>query len=689
MKVAAQVYDYIFAAKINEKDDLALIRATREADNVYFGLALELHTPGQSLKKTPDPSKSREYMVQNSWLVSVPESIGELYVGENPLATYQELATVSRGLGSLSVKFDRDGVLRRVPLIVQFEKAFYPLLPLLVICEYLSVTPDKIMLKPGQHIILHDAKNPLSEIVHDIVIPIDSKGNMIVNYVGQWERMDHYNFADIMRASDDQDEIEIWTEELQGKIVIISDISTGSADIGPIPFDATYPLSGVHANVIHNILTGSFLKELSGWNIFLLDVLILIILVFLSFRSSYFFFSVGSIILSAAFITAALAYFLFGQIIVNILRPLMMIGIGTGSIIIYRYIKSEKEKLESLRQRNFIRHTFGRYLSNEVVDELLDSPEGLRMSGENREVTFLVSDLRGFTSFSSKLTPEEVIKLLNRYFESMVEVIAKYRGTVSELMGDGILSFFGAPLCRADDPERAVACAIEMQNALSELNVEYNQLNLPELAMGIGINTGEVVVGNIGSEKRASYGAVGTPINVAFRIESFSVGGQILISPSTFKKIQIPMKVNATEKVKFKGIYQPMCLYDVHGIGGHYQVSLQNKDRKPLKKLNPPLKIECFQVEGKTEIAEPIAGKIEYIGENVAEISLASQIEAYKNLKIVYSTGQQSRLSELYAKVVPEGKYSMKVSGKNLLIEFTSFADEIKNFMNELGDIDL
>jgi hypothetical protein len=149
------------------------------------------------------------------------------------------------------------------------------------------------------------------------------------------------------------------------------------------------------------------------------------------------------------------------------------------------------------------------------------------------------------------------------------------------------------------------------------------------------------------------------------------------------------MKVNATEKVKFKGIYQPMCLYDVHGIGGHYQVSLQNKDRKPLKKLNPPLKIECFQVEGKTEIAEPIAGKIEYIGENVAEISLASQIEAYKNLKIVYSTGQQSRLSELYAKVVPEGKYSMKVSGKNLLIEFTSFADEIKNFMNELGDIDL
>jgi adenylate cyclase len=138
------------------------------------------------------------------------------------------------------------------------------------------------------------------------------------------------------------------------------------------------------------------------------------------------------------------------------------------------------------------------------------------MSGENREVTFLVSDLRGFTALTSRLSPHQVIEIMNRYFEHMVEIIARYRGTVNEFMGDGILAFFGAPLYADDDPERAVACAIEMQNALAEVNAEQRRLKLPELAMGIGINTGDVVVGNIGSERRASYGAVGTPINAAY-----------------------------------------------------------------------------------------------------------------------------------------------------------------------------
>lgn len=683
MNTAAQVYDYIFAAKLNKNDDDALIQATRAAANAYFGIALQLRSPRQPQRKKPEPSKSREYMIQTSWLISAPEVEGELYVGENPLATYPELASASRGLGSLSVKFDRDGVLRRVPLLVKFENAYYPLLPLRVICDYLQVQPDNLKLKPGQHLILKDAKKPLSDNSHDILIPIDSKGNMIVNYVGQWESMDHYNFADILRASDDQDEFEIWTDEFNGKIVVISDVSTGSADIGPVPSDAEYPLSGVHANVIHNILTESFLKELSGWNTFLLDVLILTILVFLSFRSSYFFFSVGSIILSATFITAAIAYFFFGQVIVNILRPLMMIGIGTGSIIIYRYINSEREKIESLRQRDFIRHTFGRYISNEVVDELLNSPEGLKMSGENREVTFLVSDLRGFTSLSSKLTPQEVIIILNRYFEKMVEVISKYRGTVSEFMGDGILAFFGAPIQSADDPVRAIACAIEMQNALSEINAEHKQskINLPEIAMGIGINTGEVVVGNIGSERRASYGAVGTPINVAYRIESLSVGGQIFVSAITYEKVKKHVTIRGTKEVKIKGIVEPIYIYDVIGMGGQYKVSLPDKKRKPLKKLEPPLKVECFQVEGKAVTADPIPGKIEYIGENMAEISLACQVEAFENLKIVYSTGRHSELSELYAKVVPEGEYSKKLSKESLLIEFTSLADEVKNIL--------
>jgi adenylate cyclase len=392
---------------------------------------------------------------------------------------------------------------------------------------------------------------------------------------------------------------------------------------------------------------------------------------------------------AAVFIGVVGVGFFYHNIIFHIGRPLLIIAIAMISINVYRYINEEKEKMESLRQRDFIRDTFGRYLSNEVVDELLDSPEGLKMSGENREVTFLVSDLRGFTGLSSKLTPKEVIKILNRYFENMVEVIAKYRGTVSEFMGDGILSFFGAPLHSVDDPERAVACAIEMQNAISEVNAEHkhSKIKLPEIAMGIGINTGEVVVGNIGSERRASYGAVGTPINVAYRIESLSVGGQILVSSTTYEKVKNHVKIRGAKEVKFKGIVEPICLYDVIGMGGQYQVSLPDKKQKPLKKLDPPLKIECFLVEGKAVTADPIPGQIEYIGENMAEISLACQIEEFENLKIVCTTEEHSGLSELYAKVLPEVEYSRKLSRESLLIEFTSSADEIKKFLKEYTTI--
>ena len=612
MRVSAQVFDFIFASRKSDENDRELIDAVKEAGNVYFGLAFELREEDQKRQTQPEQSENLSYLDWTKWDLASEGDSDTLYVGDNPLITFPDLASASRGLGSLSVKFDRDGVLRRVPLLVRYKEAYYPLLPFRVICDYLDVPPEKIFLKPGKHIILDDAKKPGDETSHDIVIPIDEMGNMIINYIGSWKRMDHYNFADVFLASDDRDDLELWEEELEGKIVIVSDVSTGSTDVGPVPTDANFPLSGAHANIINSILTESFLREASGWEMLLVEVMLMVILLALSHRCSAIYFSSMTVLVAAAFVSMVGAGFIYHNLIFHIGRPLLVIAIAMISINIYRYINEEKEKMESLRQRDFIRNTFGRYLSNEVVDELLDSPEGLKMSGENREVTFLVSDLRGFTRLSSKLTPKEVIKILNRYFENMVEVIAKYRGTVSEFMGDGILSFFGAPLHRVDDPVRAIACAIEMQNAISEINAEHkhSKANLPEISMGIGINTGEVVVGNIGSERRASYGAVGTAINVAYRIESLSVGGQVLVSASTYEKVKNHVKIMGKREVKFKGIVEPICLYDVIGMGGAYQVWLPDKKQKPLKKLDPPLKIECFLVQGKAVAADPIPGQI-------------------------------------------------------------------------------
>ena len=144
-----------------------------------------------------------------------------------------------------------------------------------------------------------------------------------------------------------------------------------------------------------------------------------------------------------------------------------------------RLATSFEGMIEGLKQRDFIRDTFGRYISEEIVDELLNSPDGLKLGGEVREVTFLVSDLRGFTALSSRLAPAEVIEVVNRFLEPMVDIITKYKGTVDEFQGDGILAFFGAPLAAPDDPARAVACAVEMQRALVEINKEQARAAWP------------------------------------------------------------------------------------------------------------------------------------------------------------------------------------------------------------------
>jgi adenylate cyclase len=682
MQVAAQVYDFIFAARINEQDDLQLIQAVKEAGNAYFGLALELHAHGEAASRKKGPSQGRSYVLRTKWNILAETDPDKFYVGENPLTTYTELADASRGLGSLSVKFDPDGVLRRVPLLVRYEGGFYPLLPLRVACDYLQVSPQKIILNPGRSLILKDARRPGSP-PHDITIPIDDQGNMVVNYIGPWGRMDHYNFADILQASDDRDELEIWAEELKGKIIIVSDVSTGSTDVGPVPTDANFPLSGVHANVIHNILTESFLRELSGWESLLIELILMAAIFLLSVRFSSLAFSVGIILLAMAYIAVAMAGFFYGRLIFNLVRPLLMIGFAMVAIVVYRYILEEKEKMESLRQRDFIRHTFGRYLSSEVVEELLGSPAGLKMSGENREVTFLVSDLRGFTSLTSSLLPQQVIEIMNRYFEQMVEIIARYRGTVNEFMGDGILSFFGAPLYSGDDPERAVACAVEMQNAMANVNAQQRGLKLPELEMGIGLNTGEVVVGNIGSERRASYGAVGTPINAAYRIESFTVGGQILISPTTHTRITSDLNILGTKEVKFKGLHQPVTLYDIGGIGEPYHMYLAEKKQIPLTRLNVPLNIECFPLEGKTVSERAIAGRITHLGGNTAEGSLDEKVAVYTNLRILLADEENRGLSELYAKVLPNENPDTEGTGNRLRLQFTSMSQETKNYLEK------
>jgi class 3 adenylate cyclase len=332
--------------------------------------------------------------------------------------------------------------------------------------------------------------------------------------------------------------------------------------------------------------------------------------------------------------------------------------------------------LEGLRQRDFIRDTFGRYVTREVVDALLGSPDGLRLGGESRVVTILVTDLRGFTALAAKLPPHEVLEILNRYLERMVAVIQQHRGTIDEIQGDGILAFFGAPLAAPDDPLRAVACALDMQLALEAFNAEQGLRGRPEVGMGIGINTGEVIVGNIGSEQRTKYGAVGSAINMAYRIESYTVGGQILASPETYERVRDLVEVRGALTAEFKGLDRPLTLYDVSGLGGAYRLSLPERAAEVLTPVDPPLPIACFVIEGKTLSTSAVHGVIASLGASGAALALAAPVAAHTNLKIVLDP-ESGRGAELYAKVMPSPAETPDDTGPRRVI-FTSVSEAAK-----------
>ena len=224
-----------------------------------------------------------------------------------------------------------------------------------------------------------------------------------------------------------------------------------------------------------------------------------------------------------------------------------------------------REQLE--RNEQFIRATFGRYVSDEVVANLLEKPEGLKLGGDLREVTILMSDIRAFSTICERLPPDQVMKMLNNYLGTMSEIIMGHQGTIDEFIGDAILAIFGAPTSRPDDADRAVRCALDMQEAMNGINRGNREAGLPEISMGIGVNTGAVIAGNIGSEKRSKYGVVGHQVNLTARIESQTAGGEVLISETTRDKLNLAFAIGEEKQVRVKGINEPVSIYQVLGNG--------------------------------------------------------------------------------------------------------------------------
>jgi class 3 adenylate cyclase/PAS domain-containing protein len=300
----------------------------------------------------------------------------------------------------------------------------------------------------------------------------------------------------------------------------------------------------------------------------------------------------------------------------------------------------------------YLKKIFGRYMSQAVMNMLIEQPDSVKLGGEKRKVTIMMSDIRGFTSLSEHLDPERVLEMLNTYFEVMVEIIHKYDGTLNEIIGDSMLVIFGAPQQMLDRNHRAVACAIEMQNAMAEVNRQNCTQGLPWLEMGIGINESVVTVGNIGSKKRSKYGVVGSGVNMTSRIESYTVGGQILISDSVREGAGGILSISRQMEVHPKGSEKPLTVYEINGIGGHYNLSLEGKTYTHVI-LSQKIPIHYTMLEGNHSCERDFQGVILRLSRTSGVIQLQMAHDLLTNLKFNLSeVADELSHKNFYGKVV-------------------------------------
>ncbi len=325
---------------------------------------------------------------------------------------------------------------------------------------------------------------------------------------------------------------------------------------------------------------------------------------------------------------------------------------------------------ESLALRNqVLQETFGRYLSDDIVREILDSPDGWKLGGQKRTLTIMMSDLRGFTMLCEKMQPQDLISMVNHYFSEMYEEISRYNGTLIEFLGDGMFVIFGAPVSTDTHASDAVAAAIGMQNRMKAVNEWNIERGYEPLSMGIGINTDSVILGNIGSERRTKYGVMGAAVNLAGRIESYTTGGQILISSSTRDMIREELGIEDSRLVSPKGVQGEIRIYNISGIGQPYSLH-REIEADELTVLPAPVQVGFYTLEEKHVTGGLKQGRLLAVSEKKAVMETQEQVSVYENVKLEVGDG-------LYAKI------TMQKDGR-IALAFTAKPDGFAEWKKEI-----
>lgn len=539
------VFDIILSEK--EKNDPLLAKAINDAGNVILPVVFDFER-GSAMPENEMLLSSAFASVQNPDMFNKYNPI----MAKSVLIPVPDIIQNVMGLGHINMFPDGDGTLRWESLIIGYKDYLYPSITLQTAAFYLGIPHEKVVIKATEGIQLGKR-----------FIPTDRWGRSLIHYYGSNQTFKHISISDIF-------EDNVKPDALQGKIVLIGATAVGIYDLRVTPFSPAMPGIEKHANVISSILENRFIRCVSqSTNMIVLLLSGCLLSIFIPrFKAT------GASAIAAIFLMLVLlsGYYLFVKngLWMNIAYPSINILFIFISVTAYNYAVEEKHARK-------IRAMFSSYVTERVVNELIKNPDMAKLGGERREITVLFSDVRGFTSLSERHSPEEVVSILNEYLGEMTDIVFKWEGTLDKFIGDAILAFWGAPMKQENHAELAVKCALNMVKRLEELQQKWQSEGKPVLDCGIGINTGEVLVGNIGAEgKKMDYTVIGDHVNLGSRVEGLTrkYGAHILITEFTFEKIKdlvaegrlYRAAIEGLEKVAVKGKERPVEIYEIRSL---------------------------------------------------------------------------------------------------------------------------
>lgn len=523
----------------------ALADPVADAGNVTFPVILSAHAEAVAPMQAAPPLP-----LQAAWHIDGANQV-ELIEGQLIMSNFNDLNKAAAGLGHINLDPDRDGVYRRVPMFIRTSAGAVPSLSLQVLSNFLQVPSERIFIDKRKGVILPGAALPGGRSL-DIHIPVDRQGRNRINFSGPWnDSFSHYSFATVLENGATPQGLMMLTDELEGTLAIISDVTIGGRDYGPVPLSSYFPLSGLHANLINSVLENDFLREAGSMPNLALNLLLLLCLALAAFLFRGYRLSLAAGALLCSMLAASSYLFLEHRFALEIVKPTVAFTLAFPAVMLVQFLQVQQEKAK-------LTH----YFAPSVVKKLLNEPHLLDVVAK-KELTVLFSDIAGFTAWSSTRDAQDIHRTLNRYFDRMADIVFAHQGTIDKYMGDGLMVFFGDPVPVADHATRAVMAARAMQLAARDLRKELEKEGGMPLVIRIGIHTGEVVVGNMGSHSRLDYTVIGSNVNLAQRLESNCPLGGILISEQVYRQLGGHLPTRPAGTIQAKGFNQPIPVHTV------------------------------------------------------------------------------------------------------------------------------